>query len=366
MKPFFLPNELRYSRVSVNIVILKYLTNRESSGIIGLYTAYLLLERGIEPSTIKIIAKHVPGDMSHDYASPYAGAGVACVKNSDPDVVFFSRFTFENLERLQKKLGGPKCGLDRMYDNEFWEEKPSDDTLKAFKSYCHDCEEVPVSECPEGSFGIRYKTWMFHAPKFIDNLSKYLKEEGIAVEVRELKHINEAYKDNKTIVFNCTGLGSKNLAGVNDSDVIPVRAQAVVIRAPYIKESGAYVKKDSTTYVIKRPGKGDEVILGGFYQPEVYNIDILGSETEDILRRVEKYFPYAIPEGYGIEELDILRVISAFRPGRRSGPRIEKELLEGNKVLVHNYGARGVGYAQGLGMAETALRLAFDDGEVYK
>lgn len=299
--------------------------------------------------------------MSHDYASPYAGAIVACVKDTSEKIQFYSKFTFQNLGKLQQQLGGPECGLDWAINNEFWEHRPPEEKLEFFKSYVPFYEEVPKAQAPEGASGIRYKTWVFNAPVFIDSLSKYLKGRGIKVIKRTLNDIREAYIQENTIVFNCTGLGSKTLKGVEDPDVIPVRAQVVVIRAPHVKELSLYWKDESDNYVIKRPGPRHEVILGGFYQPNVWNRDIKGDETQDILKRVSKFFPHVIAPGTPAEEIDIVRVVSAFRPGRTKGARIEKELIDGSKILVHNYGATGTGYAQGLGMAEASIRLVFKD-----
>lgn len=41
------------------------------AGVIGLTTALVLKRKGY--SHVTIIAKHIPGDMSIEYTSPYAG-----------------------------------------------------------------------------------------------------------------------------------------------------------------------------------------------------------------------------------------------------------------------------------------------------
>lgn len=301
--------------------------------------------------------------MSHNYASPYAGATVACVKDKDELIQFYSRFTFNNLAKLQQKLGGAKCGLDVTMNSEFWDEKPDDSRLKAFKDYIPYYRVLPKEEYPEGQvFGIQYKTWVFNAPVFIDTLSQYVKAKGVATKIKEIKHINEVFGE-KSIVFNCTGFGSRFLQGVEDMDVIPTRAQVIVAKAPHVNETRLSWKKDSATYMIKRPGPGQEVILGGFYQPDNWNRDILGHETKDILKRITRDFPVILKSGQTAEDIEILRVISAFRPGRTSGVRIERETIEGS-VVIHNYGAGGTGFAQGLGMAEVAIRLSLNQSKL--
>lgn len=321
------------------------------------------MERGVPSKNITIVAKHVPGDMSHSYASPYAGATVACVKDKDENIQFYSKFTFTNLQKLQTQLGGPKCGLDQTINNEFWEEKPDDTRLDAFKSYVPYYRVLPKEEYPEGqAFGIQYKTWVFDAPTFTQSLSEYVSSKQVKTIIKEVGHINELFAPN-TVVFNCSGIGSRVLKGVEDSDVIPIRAQVVIAKAPHINETRLSWKKSSATYMIKRPGTKDEVILGGFYQPNNWNMDILGTETKDILNRIAKYFPQYLKSGQTINDIEILRVVSAFRPSRKSGVRIERQNIAGN-VVVHNYGAGGTGFAQGLGMAESAIRLSLNQSKL--
>lgn len=302
--------------------------------------------------------------MSHEYASPYAGATAACVKDKDEKIQFYSKFTFENLERIQQELGGPQCGLDWIINSEFWQEKPDDIRLKAFESYVPYYEVLPEDQYPtETIFGIKYKTWVFNAPVFIASLSQYVKKKGVEVIVKELEHIKEAALDDKTIIFNCTGLGSRGLKGVEDKAVIPTRGQVLVVRAPHINETRLCWRSSSATYMIKRPGKGDELILGGFYQPDNWNRDIIGDETRDILKRTSQTFPNLLKAGQTIDDVEILRVVSAFRPGRTKGVRIEKEIV-GKNIAVHNYGAAGTGFAQGLGMAESAIRLVLKEARL--
>lgn len=315
----------------------------------------MLLERGIDSKNIKIIAKHTPGDLSHHFASPFAGATVPCVKSDDENIQFYCKFTFENLGRIRQQLGG-NCGIETIWNNEFWYQKPSEKTLKKFYSYIFEYEEIPESQIPKGqAYGLRYKTWAFNAPLFIQCLSEYVKSKGVVVEIREIADLKDVKTKGDTIIFNCTGFGSRFIKGIEDLDVIPIRAQVVVVEAPSVVETHLSWGNNVETYAIKRP-KSNELVLGGFYQHDNWNKDVLGKETQDILYRVSKEFPQIIPSGKTIYDFPIKREISAFRPSRKSGVRIQKEIIDG-RVVIHNYGAGGTGYAQGLGMAEQAVRL---------
>lgn len=291
--------------------------------------------------------------MSHEYASPYAGATAPCVKTEDPLAQYFNRFTFDNLPKLQKNLGGEGCGLAITRNTETWEEKPSDNVIRNFVSQVFEAQELLKSELPRGtSFGLTYNTWTFNSPLFIANLYKFVREKGVKVIIKTLNHIDEAYLTPNTTVFNCSGLGAKHIKGIEDKSVFPTRAQVVVIRAPNINECRLHWGKDSATYMISRPGC-KEVVLGGFYQRHNYNRDVLRKETEDILQRTTSMFPIL----GNSQDLDISGVVSAFRPSRTGGVRIENQTLAGNRTLIHNYGAVGTGFTQGLGMAQHSISL---------
>ncbi|GAA5805863.1 hypothetical protein HPULCUR_011389 [Helicostylum pulchrum] len=60
--------------MSNNIIVL-------GAGVTGLTTAICLLKDGYK--NVTILAKHVPGDISSEYASPWAGASILTVANHD-------------------------------------------------------------------------------------------------------------------------------------------------------------------------------------------------------------------------------------------------------------------------------------------
>ena len=55
---------------------------------------------------------------------------------------------------------------------------------------------------------------------------------------------------------------------------------------------------------------------------------------------------------------ELLAVSSGLRPSREGGARVEEEILETGKLIVHDYGAGGTGFQAGMGMAIDAVNLA--------
>ncbi|KAK6453727.1 D-aspartate oxidase [Scheffersomyces xylosifermentans] len=326
------------------------------SGVIGLYTTFLLLEKGIHPANVSVIAEYHPGDQSINYASPYAGAYFsACIGES---LLKYSEFTYENIHRVQQSLG-KESGVDSVPSTEYLDERPSSGYLKIISGFLEDFETIQDPEVPDAKFGVKYKAWVFNSPLFIGNLKSYLEKAGVRFERKILDHIKQAFGKSTKVVFNCSGNGSITMGGVEDPKCYPTRGQVVVVNAPHVKECVSMWGDDST-YIIKRPhSKTDEVILGGFYQEKNLDANTYGFETDDILQRTTQLYPHLLeanPYGKTLGDLRILRVVAGARPSRAGGPRIELEKHEYGTV-IHNYGAGGCGYLCGLGMSNDAVEL---------
>ncbi|ODV81587.1 D-aspartate oxidase [Suhomyces tanzawaensis NRRL Y-17324] len=327
------------------------------SGIIGLYTTFCLLQHGVDPYQVTVLAEYLPGDESVNYASPYAGGNFSCITDDDPATLAYDKHTYTHLHVLQRELGGPACGLDRYLSTEYWDTKPSRRKLDSLASYL-ECYEV-VTDGP--AYGIRFKSWNFNCPFFLLNFQIYLQDKGVRFKRGKLSHIAQAYLADTRCVFNCTGLGAHGLGGVNDTAVYPTRGQVVVVKAPHVTENRMRWGADYATYVIKRPYSNDQLILGGFMHKDNWSGDTFRDQSNDILARTTELFPEILtrnPRGSSIADLEVVRVVAGLRPSRHGGVRIERELVDHNKILVHNYGASGYGYQAGLGMAHEAVRLA--------
>lgn len=322
-----------------------------------------MLEGGIKSNDISVVAEYLPGDESIKYASPYAGGNFSCISGDDPKTIAFDKYTYTNLHKLQSVLGGSNCGLDRYMSTEYWDTPPSDVKINSLKEYLDEYEPIEKNDLvPGAGLGIRFKTWNFNCPLFLLNFQNYLETKyNIKFTRRRLDHYMDASAPDTEYIFNCTGIGAHDLGGVKDTNVYPTRGQVVVIKAPHINENAFRWGDDYATYAIKRPFSNDQLILGGFIQKGNWTSDTFKSETMDILKRSTLLYPKILdanPNGPAFKDLEILRVVSGLRPSRHGGPRIEKEIIENNKVLIHNYGASGYGYQAGLGMAHEAVRLA--------
>ncbi|QOU18349.1 hypothetical protein BRETT_000075 [Brettanomyces bruxellensis] len=330
------------------------------AGITGLYTAYCLInEAKVSPHHITVIGEHLPGDGSINYTSPRAGGNFSCITPDDDDTLEFDKYTYTHLEDLQNNIGGASKGIDHRQTTEYWDVYPGDKKINSLKSYLKKLKVIPNVQLPAGvAYGIKYTTWNFFCPFYIQSIAKYLRSKGVTFIKRKLTHISQAYLPRTKVVFNCTGLGSFSISGVKDSNVYPTRGQVLVVHAPHIQENRMRWGEDYATYIIPRPHSNGQLVLGGFLQKDNWTGDTTLEQSKDIIKRTTTLMPEILDH-----PLDILAVSAGLRPSRYGGTRIDVQRIDG-KLLIHNYGASGHGFQAGLGMAHRAVRLLLKEQQL--
>ncbi|MEU6141761.1 FAD-dependent oxidoreductase [Streptomyces sp. NPDC047081] len=147
------------------------------------------------------------------------------------------------------------------------------------------------------------------------------------------------------VVVNCTGLAAREL--VPDSAVRPVRGQLVVVANPGIRTWLTSTGADGEmAYFFPQPGR---LILGGTAVEDDWSLEPDPAVAEAIVRRCAALRPE-------IAGARVLEHRVGLRPAR-DAVRLEREVLPGGRVLVHNYGHGGAGVTVAWGCAEEAAGL---------
>lgn len=159
---------------------------------------------------------------------------------------------------------------------------------------------------------------------------------------QEIRNLQECPRE-FAFIINCTSLGSRQL--VNDADVYCDKMQVVTI------------KPNGFQHVVIDDGGPNRracivphrnyIKLGAVFSIENDTLNVSDDHTRDILLRCARLMP-----GYKVNTSDILSVTAALRPERRSGLRVEKEVLPDGRVVIHNYGHDGMGFLLSWGIAE--------------
>ncbi|KAF9435148.1 hypothetical protein BGZ76_006816 [Entomortierella beljakovae] len=344
-----------------------YNVNILGAGVSGLSTALALLEKG--HYSVKIIATHLPSDLSIDYTSPWAGAhwrsyaDIADVEQQKLDAATYNRFA--HLAETN-----PKSGIMFITGHDYWDVKPKNFEdpwfCKLLKNYRH----LPKEELPPGvEFGTTYRTVSMNAPKYLGYLQEKVLALGGVIErgtvpslkaLAQIPHHKDHGRGHKAdIIVNCSGLGSRNLLGVHDHQMFPTRGQIVIVKVPdalwpkakhFTMEryaEGSAMGTGTITYVI--PRDNGEIVLGESASPET---------TKAIVGRVVKTCPELFSQA------TILRSCVGLRPNRRGGVRVTAaaEQLDWNEgwypsvlIVAHNYGHAGFGFQASVGCANKTV-----------
>jgi D-amino-acid oxidase len=183
--------------------------------------------------------------------------------------------------------------------------------------------------------------WSFETP--IIDMSRYLSwlaarvvDAGGTITRMALARLPQA-----PLVVNCSGLGSRVLAG--DASTTPVRGQVVVVEQVGLEHWWLAEGTDGEvpTYVIPRT---DDIVLGGTDEEGDWSRTPSAETVEAILRRTTEL----VPELTGAR---ILRLKVGLRPAR---PEVR---LERVGDVVHCYGHGGAGVTLSWGCADEVVAV---------
>jgi len=178
-------------------------------------------------------------------------------------------------------------------------------------------------------------------PAYLGWLAGRVQALGGRIEQRVVTSFGEAGAD---VVINCSGLGSRQLAG--DDTVEPVWGQHVLVSAPFVDEfvfeGGA--SADGIGIVPHRRG----VLLGGVRRP---GRNLLMPDQQIAAETIARA-AVAIPE---LATAPVLGLEVGLRPGR---PRVRLEAEQtGGTTVIHDYGHDGSGVFWSWGCAADVVTL---------
>lgn len=317
------------------------------AGVIGLTTALEAQRRGVE--NVTIYAERPPMETTSAKAGavfePYKPG-----KMSGEEVVELVETGIERYKEITDHYTEAETGI-RNHDLY----SASTGLLKA-ESFPF-LDALPgweLLESPEVPGGYRSAVLMKSVP-FIDPTkalpwlaNEFQRNGGILKapypKIRDLSQfVSEVPED---IVFNCSGLGARDL--LQDNEIKPMRGQIVVVN--YRPKWDWSILADDGYYVFPR---ASETILGGTTEEDVWEEVTRKEDTDRIFEKAKSILP-------GLDETNILREYAGLRPYRVSGVRVDIQEING-KLHISNVGFGGSGWTFCWGAAKKAMNLAFEN-----
>ncbi|XP_077395829.1 D-aspartate oxidase isoform X2 [Festucalex cinctus] len=254
---------------------------------------------------------------------------------------------FDHLLAIAQSQHAPEAGVLLSSGCQIFREPPANkrpywwDIVFGFRFL----SERELRRFPEHTFGQTFTSIKCECASYLPWLHRRFTKAGGKVEQKKLSSLEELspYYD---IIVNCSGLGSKELAG--DDGVYPVRGQIVKVDAPWLQH---FIRdSDGTSYIY--PGSR-YVTLGGTRQEGDWRMGADAGDTEGILERCARLEP-------SVRRARVLGQWVGLRPGRRN-PRVEREVTRSGggrgAHVVHNYGHGGNGVTLAWGTALDATSL---------
>jgi len=338
------------------------------SGVFGLSIAYSL------PLSydITIVARNLPGDPdSLEWASPWAGAGFGGGSTQDPEQIDILKASFRWFWELAEKH--PESSVKKMTEHLFRDNTDTDSDLW-WKDFMPDYKILPQASLPPHSnaqIAISHTTLVMHANKYILWLHSRLLARGVRFVRASVASIAEVHSGvyntegggvEPDVIVNATGVGALTLGGVEDLDVEPIRGQTLLLSDPHLKITTMTLRSGNDyCYIIPR-GDGT-VVVGGIKDFGDTSPEPNPTQRLSILTRAHELNTLIPPTPpTPTDDIHIIRDIVGIRPGRKTGLRVESEVIGGARV-VHAYGGAGGGFALSAGVGRRVARLV--DGFVH-
>ena len=255
------------------------------AGVVGLSTALLLLDRGAK---VRIFTREPLSQTTSNVAG--AQWWPASVYESDKiddkyleKHVEASRIAFLKFQSLV----GPEYGVawEPNYvladDPITTEPAPAGHPMSRFSI---NQQDLSPDEHPFASpYVRRFDTMMIETPHYLRQLERDVRRKGGEIIFQEINGKNEIATLSEKVVFNCSGLGAKELVG--DDIIQPIRGQLVILKPQANIDYNVITLGDLYMF-----GRRDGIVLGGTFQKDNWSTDPNEQDTRDILRGNQKLF----------------------------------------------------------------------------
>lgn len=302
-------------------------------GVSGLTTGIILLKEGY---SVEIITEKLP-----DQTTSAVAAAIWLPYEIHP-VELANKWSNISYLQFQELANQPKTGISiiptkiLLKDEEeaWWKSAIPKDSIRAL---------LPNELTPESTCGYMVQAPLIETPLYLNYLLNTFHTLGGEVLIEKIEDIT-ALSNEKELVVNCTGFGSREL--LNDQSLYAIQGQIVQLKAsdkvPCVLAEYTFGEKgEELAYVVPRE---DCVILGGTVVKYAEDLSPIESVTNGIVERCQNL----VKE---IKGLPVKNVVVGLRPGR---PSLRLE-CDGN--VIHNYGHGGGGFTVSWGCALEVLNL---------
>ena len=251
------------------------------AGVMGLTTAYLLLQRGFR---VTIYAAATPPNTTSNVAAAYwAPASVYDRRRiDDPFAAQFQRAARLSQRMFQHYANDPRYGvwwIRHIQPSRRLLEPPLRPLLEGDDLYPGLSIATPPSETLGRPSAQHRYSMMIDPDIYLRALLADVQRAGGRLIIRQFEDLKALFKLKEKLIFNCTGLGAKALFG--DPDLIPVRGQlTLLLPQPEIDYGYVMGTDEGLLYMFPRRGA---IVLGGTSERGVSSTDVDQQEVQRMM-----------------------------------------------------------------------------------
>lgn len=255
-------------------------------GAVGLATARLLQDAGFH---VTIYAKALPPDTT----SSVAGGLWLPVTVSDHDkrtpefntqFMAASEFAYHRFQTMVGPGFGVRWMRNYFLGNQAWNEDGLIGQRGPLHSMLPEVRDLQANQHPFGGFRFvrQFDSMLIEPPIYLDAMMDEFRLAGGEIIVREFPDIASLQQLRQSLIFNCTGLGSRALFG--DNELIPIRGQLTfLLPQPEVD----YAVLPEELYMFSRT---DGILLGGTHERDNWSLTPDDATKQRILTQHKTIF----------------------------------------------------------------------------
>lgn len=128
-------------------------------------------------------------------------------------------------------------------------------------------------------YALRYLSMVIEPAIFLPKLMQEFRDAGGEVQSREIVEVTELQTFSEPVIFNCTGIGAKQLFG--DEQLTPIRGQIVLLRPDERVDYCTHGGGDGLMYMFPR---SRDIAVGGSFDRGMMGLEPDAATTERIVR----------------------------------------------------------------------------------
>jgi glycine/D-amino acid oxidase-like deaminating enzyme len=148
------------------------------------------------------------------------------------------------------------------------------------------CIHNSVFEPGEHPFTLKhathYSTMLIEPAIFLNRLMEDFYRAGGSIKIKEMSGLDEVLTLSEPVIFNCTGLGARQLFA--DNELFPIKGQLCFVLP---QKEVDYISITDSTYMFPR---SDGIVLGGTFEPNNWDLTPDPIQTQRILREHKAFF----------------------------------------------------------------------------